>query len=261
MDEKATGERPTATATGGAGGAGGGERRGWWVPRLTRTQVVAAVLCAVLGFGIATQVRQTQTDVLAGMRQDDLVRLLDELTRRNAELDDEQEQLREQLAGLRSSSSSRRAAQEAAEAQAQVQGVLAGTLPVTGPGVVLTIEDPEGGVRAQILVKILEELRNAGAEAIELNGQRLTASSWILDDDVDGVVVDGTPVSPPYEWKAIGGPEDMAVALGIPGGALASVRNAGGEDELEQREDLEITSVRRLEEPRYAEPVAPGDEG
>lgn len=259
MDEKTTGERPAATTTGDAAGR---ERRGWWVPRLTRTQVVAAALCAVLGFGIATQVRQTQTDALAGMRQDDLVRLLDELTRRNAELDDEQEQLREDLADLRSSSSSRQAAQEAAEAQAQVQGVLAGTLPVTGPGIVLTIEDPEGAVRAQTLVTILEELRNAGAEAIELNGQRLTASSWILDDDDgDGVVVDGTPVSPPYEWKAVGGPEDMAVALGIPGGALASVRNAGGEDELEQREELEITSVRRLEEPRYAEPVAPRDDG
>ncbi|WP_418608318.1 DUF881 domain-containing protein [Georgenia sp. SUBG003] len=162
------------------------------------------------------------------MRQDDLVRLLDELTQRNADLTDEQEELRQDLAELRSSTTSRQAAQEAAEVQARARGILAGTLPVHGPGVRVTIDDPSGGVRAQVMVTILEELRNAGVESVELSGQRLTASSWILDDPDGGVVVDGAAVAPPYEWLAIGDPKTLSVALDIPGGALASVRNAGG---------------------------------
>ncbi|WP_448072035.1 DUF881 domain-containing protein [Georgenia yuyongxinii] len=138
------------------------------VPRLTNTQLIVFVLCAALGFGVVVQVRQTNDDALAGMRQDDLVRLLDELTRRNTDLADEQQQLRADLGELRSSSSSREAAAAAAAEQARVQGVLAGTLPVRGPGIRLTIKDPQGGVRAQTLVTILEELRNAGAESVEL---------------------------------------------------------------------------------------------
>lgn len=231
------------------------------VPRLTNTQLIVFVLCAALGFGVVVQVRQTNDDALAGMRQDDLVRLLDELTRRNTDLADEQQQLRADLAELRSSSTSREAAAAAAAEQARVQGVLAGTLPVRGPGIRLTIKDPQGGVRAQTLVTILEELRNAGAESVELSGQRITASSWILDDDVEGVVVDGVTLSPPYEWVAIGDPETMAVALGIPGGALAAVRNAGGEADVDEVEELEITSVRPLEEPEHASPAPANGDG
>lgn len=234
-------------------------RRGTWrsllAPRLTFGHVAVALLCAGLGFAVVAQVRQTQDDVLSGMRQDDLVRLLDELTQRNADLSDEQEELRQDLAELRSSTTSREAAQEAAEVQARTRGILAGTLPVHGPGVRVVIEDPGGGVRAQVLVTILEELRNAGVESVELSGQRLTASSWILDDPDGGVVVDGVEVDPPYEWLAIGDPDTLSVALDIPGGALASVRNAGGEVSVTEEDDIEITATREPAEPEHATPV------
>ncbi|WP_226925118.1 DUF881 domain-containing protein [Georgenia thermotolerans] len=230
-------------------------------PRASARHLLVAVLCAALGFGVVTQIRQTHDDALSGMRQDDLVRLLDELTRRNHELDQEQEQLRSDLAELRSSTSSREAAAKAAAEQARVQGVLAGTLPVQGPGVRVTIQDPAGEVRAQTLVKILEELRNAGAEAVELSGQRLTASSWILDASGEGVVVDGTTVRPPYEWTAIGDPHTISVALDIPGGALASVRNAGGRAQMTESDDLQITAVRELEAPKHATPAPSKDNG
>lgn len=224
------------------------------VPRLRRTHVVAALLCVALGFGVVAQVRQTQGDALSGLRQDDLVRLLDELTQRNAALAEEQDVLRGDLAELRSSSSSRQAAQEAARQQAEVQGILAGTLPVSGPGVLVQIADPGGDVRAHTLVTVLEELRTAGAEAIELSGQRLTAGSWISDDAVDGVVVDGVAISAPYEWRAIGDSGTLQVALEIPGGALASVRNAGGVVTLREEDEVQIHAVRELDAPRYAEP-------
>ncbi|MEE6296019.1 DUF881 domain-containing protein [Georgenia wangjunii] len=223
-------------------------------PRRSAVHVLIVLLCVGVGFALVAQVRHTHDDSLATMRQDDLVRLLDELTERNNNLVLEGNALRRELAELESGSSTRAAAQEAAEQQARVQGILAGTLPVVGPGVALTIHDPGRDVSALTLVNVLEELRNAGAEAIELSGQRLTASSWITGGG-DGVVVTGTEVSPPYVWRAIGDPQTLAVALDIPGGALASIRTAGGTAVLEEHEELEITSVRALTAPEYATPV------
>ncbi|MDD9208285.1 DUF881 domain-containing protein, partial [Georgenia sp. 10Sc9-8] len=233
----------------------------WVRPRLTSPQVLITLVCLLAGFMVAAQVGQADDESLTGMRQDDLVRLLDELNQRNEELADEGQRLREELAELRSSTSSQQSAQEAVEQQAQVYGVLAGVLPVRGPGIELTIEDPGGTVPAQTLVTILEELRNAGAEAVEISGVRLAASSWIVEDDVAGVIVDGHELSPPYRWTAVGGPETLSGALAIPGGALASVRNNGGEAELVESGSVTIHAVRTLEEPEHAEPVEEDGEG
>jgi len=225
----------------------------------TWVHVLIVLLCAAVGFALAVQVRQAQEDTYATMRQDDLVRLIDELGARNRELTEEGVALRRELDDLESGTSSLEAAREAAEQQARVQGILAGVLPVTGPGIEIRVQDPTAQVTAPTFVTVLEELRNAGAEAIELNGQRITASSW-LGTRTGGLVVSGVDIEPPYVWRAIGDPQTLAVALDIPGGALASIRTAGATAEVEQLERVEITSVRELRQPQWATP-APTDEG
>ncbi len=220
--------------------------------------VVIVLLCVALGFALAVQVRQTHEDTYASMRQDDLVRLLDELSVRNRELTEEGLTLRRELAELESGSSSRAAAQEAAAQQAQVQGILAGALPVAGPGIEVVVHDPGAQLTAPTFVTVLEELRNAGAESIELNGQRITASSW-LGTRTGGLVVSGEEITPPYIWRVIGDPQTLAVALDIPGGALASIRAAGAAAEVTQHDRLEITSVRPLSQPEWATPVPVDD--
>lgn len=224
--------------------------------RLSAVHVLIVLLCVGLGFAVVVQLRQSQQDSYATMRQDDLVRLLDELTQRNDELDRERTELRRELAELESGSSNRAAAQQAAEQQAEVQGILAGTLAVEGPGIELTVVDPEGVVSAPTFVNVLEELRASGAEAVELGGQRLTVASWISTGP-EGIVVSGQQLSSPYVWRAIGDPHTLAGALGIPGGALASIRAAGGQAELDEHERIEISSVRELGQPVEATPVPP----
>lgn len=222
--------------------------------RVSGAHALIVLLCVAVGFAVVLQVRQTHEDAYASMRQDDLVRLLDELTTRNRELAEEGLDLRRELAELESGSTSRAAAREAAAQQAKVQGILAGVLPVHGPGVEIAVEDPGRQLGAPTFVTVLEELRNAGAEAIELNGERITASSW-LATGTDGLVVSGVPIEPPYTWLAIGGPQTMATALDIPGGAMAAIRRAGAEVEVTQHEELEITSIRALTRPQWASPV------
>lgn len=217
-----------------------------------RSQVLIGLLCLVLGFALVVQVRQTQGDELAGMRQDDLVRLLDEITQRNEALTEEGEGLRGELAALRSGSDTSRSAEEYLE----VQAILAGTVPVEGPGVVVTVSGTSK-LTARQMVHMLEELRNAGAEAIELSGVRLVAGSYFVDGDGQ-VLVDGVALGDVHEWRVIGNAATIAGALEIPGGALAAFRGADAQVELVERDLVQITAIREPEEPEFASP-APED--
>lgn len=234
-----------------ADGAKPGSRPVRKKPISLRSQLLIGVICVVLGFAIVTQVRQTADDEFAGLRQDDLIRLLDEVTQRNQDLSAEGENLRRDRNALRSGSDAQRLAEE----YQLVLGVLAGTEPVEGPGVVVTIEGVDE-VSAQVMVHMLEELRNAGAEAVELSGQRLTASSSFVDSD-EGVLADGVLLSESMEWRAIGNSQTMAVALDIPGGALAGFRNVGAVVAMEQRDLVQITSIREVREAEFAAPAEP----
>jgi uncharacterized protein YlxW (UPF0749 family) len=225
-------------------------------PRATPAQVLAGVLCAALGFAIAVQVSQSSTDSLSTMRESELVNLLDQTTRQADELQEQVAELDRTRQELQSGSSSREAALEAATRSAAVQGILSGRLPAEGPGITVTISDPSGKVSALTLLNLLEELRNAGAEAVQLGDLRLTASSYVIAAD-QGVEVDGTVLTPPYRWIAIGDASTMATALSIPGGAIAKVQVDGGSATVEQHDEVQVTATRTPSEPEFATPVVP----
>jgi uncharacterized protein YlxW (UPF0749 family) len=228
-------------------------------PRMTRAQVLAGVLCALLGFALVVQVRQAGGTNLSSMRQQDLVRILDEVTNRSDDLADESADLRRERDELLSGSDRRQAALDALRRSAETQGILTGRLPAEGPGVVVMLTEPKGAIKSVTMLNMLEELRNAGAEAIELNGQRITASS-AFTGTAGEIVLDGVSLTAPYAWHVIGDPDTIDVALRIPGGAMAQVRLNGGEGDVEQREKVEITALRVIPDPVYATPVpSPGD--
>lgn len=228
-------------------------------PRATRVQVLVGLLCALLGFAIAVQVRQTDEVGMSTMRQSELVSLLDQTTRQADQLQDQATELERTREELRSGSTSREAALEAATRSAAAQGILSGRLPAEGPGVEITLTEPDGTITAPSLLNMLEELRNAGAEAVQLNDLRLTASSYFLSTD-GGVEVDGRQVTAPYRWVAIGEPQTLATALGIPGGAVSTVQGDGGRAVVRTQDEVQVTATRTAPAPEFATPV-PRDDG
>lgn len=215
-----------------------------------RTKVLIGLLTMLVGFAVVVQVRQTQDDELSSMRQDDLVRLLDEVTQRNEDLAAERSQLRLDRSNLQSGSDQGRYLRN----YATLQSILAGTVPVEGQGVTVRVDDPDHAVTAQDMVHMLEELRNAGAEAIEVSGVRIVAGSYFLDAGGE-LLADGQIITPPYQWSAIGNPDTITGALEIPGGALAGFRNAGATVQMTTSELIQIDSVRSVAPPEFATPV------
>jgi uncharacterized protein YlxW (UPF0749 family) len=140
--------------------------------------------------------------------------------------------------------------------------VLAGTVPATGPGITLTVEDPRGVVRADVLLDALEELRDAGAEAVQLAGSgagpvRVVASTALVDRP-GGVSVDGVPLAPPYTFTVLGDTGTLRSALGIPGGVVATVARVGGTARVDPSTALTVGALRQLATPRYARPATGG---
>lgn len=226
--------------------------QGLWPPRLSRAQLTVAVLLCLLGFGLALQVRSTsENSALRGARQEDLVRILDEVDNRTTRLEDEKQRLEEQRTGLENSSDQAKEARRQTLQKERQLGVLAGTIAAQGPGITLTIKDSGGAVKADLLLDAVQELRAAGAEAIQLNGVRVVASSYFTDTD-SGVRIDGKTVRKPYEFKVIGKPKDLEPALNIPGGVVQSVQNERATVSVRQEEKIVVDALRTSKRPDYA---------
>jgi uncharacterized protein YlxW (UPF0749 family) len=228
-------------------------------PRATRAQVLAGVLCAALGFGFVVQVRQTNTSGLDDLRETDLVRILDDTTERGDRLEEELNSLEATRRELTEGSDSARAAAEAAEQRAQEYGLLAGTLPAHGPGIVATISDPEAAVRSSNLIQLVQELRDAGAEAIQVGNTRIVAET-AFTDTTGAVLVDGATERAPYVVSVIGDPDTLSTALDIPGGVRETLRSAGADLAVRSApgpDGVQVSALHPVSAPQYARPASP----
>jgi uncharacterized protein YlxW (UPF0749 family) len=222
--------------------------------------VIGGALFAVLGWMfVAGVLAEGSDDALASARPDELVQILDSLDAENDRLEQEKRRLAAEIASLTSGSDAAALAQ--ARSRKQSLEVLAGTTKVRGPGVRIVIRDPEGAVDAPQVLDAVQELRDAGAESIEVAERRVVVNTWFANPPEAGtaaVLVSGDLRPAPYTILAIGDPETLATAMEIPGGIADSVRTAGALFEMERRDVLEITSTVPLTTPEYAEPVDQG---
>lgn len=226
---------------------------GLWPPRVTRAQLIAALLLFVLGLGLAIQVRSTSDNsALRGARQEDLVRILDELDNRTQRLEDEKRRLETQRTELENSSDQADEARKQTLQKEQQLGVLAGTVAAEGPGIKITMEDPRGAVEADMMLDAVQELRAAGAEAIQINGVRVVAHTFFTDAPGGGVRVDGKKVAPPYHFKVIGKPQDLEPALNIPGGVVQSLEKEQVTVVVDRADKIVVDALRPQERPDYA---------
>ena len=203
----ATAEPVERTAAGDrVGGSSAGESDVWrraarafLHPKLTGAGAVIAVLVGLLGFALIAQVASNNSgSALNNDRPDDLVRILSDLDSRKDRLDTEITTLQTQQQQLSSGAESKQAALNAATERADELGILAGTLPAVGPGLVVRMGPSTSPISSILVLETIEELRGAGAEAMEISGTnspsvRIIASTWFVEG-TNGVVVDGVPL-------------------------------------------------------------------
>ncbi|WP_328684631.1 DUF881 domain-containing protein [Streptomyces sp. NBC_01261] len=227
--------------------------QGLWPPRVSRAQLIVAVLLFGLGFGLAVQVASNSNSdsALRGARQEDLVRILDELDDRTQRLEDEKQGLQKQRDELENSSDqAEEARKQTAEKEKQL-GILAGTVAAQGPGITMTIDDTKGTVEADMLLDAVQELRAAGAEAIQVNDVRVVANTYLTDSG-KSVSVDGNKINAPYRFKVIGKPQDLEPALNIPGGVVQTLEKEQATVTVGRSAKIVVDALRAAKQPDYA---------
>ena len=226
--------------------------------RMSSAGALIWVLLALFGFTLVVQLRSNDTDEgLASARQEDLVRILSDLEAQDTRLQAEIAALENSQRQLNSGVLGRQAALAEAEKRADELGLLAGTMPGRGPGLQIVV----GGVKASSILNAVQELRGAGGEVMQLAGTtgaavRIVASTYFVDAEGGGIVVDGTRLTGPWTLSVIGPPQTMETALQIPGGVVASVKGDGGSVTMKQRDAVEVTATRRATSLQYARPVS-----
>lgn len=234
----------------------GGAIAGWLRPN--RKQLVWAVALCVVAAAIVIQVQSsTKDDQYAALRRDDLVQLLDGLTTETDQLTAEVAELERTRDALASGADAEAVAAQEAQKRADTLGILAGTVAAVGPGVRITISAPPGALTTDIMLEAIQELRDAGAEVIEINDSiRLVAQSWVGQTQ-EGLVIDDQAVSLPITIDAIGDSHALTEGAKFRGGLVSQVESdrIGGSVDIEQLDEVEITSLATPRTPRYARPA------
>jgi uncharacterized protein YlxW (UPF0749 family) len=214
----------------------------------------------VVGAAGAMQIRINATgDAYASARREDLIQLLDGLSAESRRLEGEIAQLEQTRRNLQSGADTQRIARSEAERHLTELAILAGTAPAEGRGIRMRIADPKAAVDAGVLLDAVEEMRDAGAEVIEVNNTiRVVASTW-FSSDARGLVIDGKAVSRPITLEVIGDPHSLEEAARFRGGIVSEITGPkiGGQVQIDPEDRVVIESLHAPRENQYARPAPP----
>ena len=107
------------------------------------------------------------------------------------------------------------------------------------------------------MLDAIQELRDAGAEVIEINDSiRIVAQSWV-GDSAQGLVIDDQRVELPLVIEAIGDSHSLAEGARFRGGLVSQVESqkVGGSVAIEELDEVSITSLHQTRAPRHAQPA------
>ena len=183
------------------------------VPRRTAGLVL-------LVFGLLVTIAAVQTSRNASANDAGRESLIEQVDLRRQGVSELQKQLdrqQSQVFALQSELNSLATERQATQARLERLGIRTGFGAVSGPGVQVTVNSAPGSagselVRDSDLTLLTDALWAAGAEAISVNGQRLTVLSAFRNVGI-GILVNSQPINPPYVFSVVGNPDTLPANL------------------------------------------------
>ena len=130
------------------------------------------------------------------------------------------------------------------EEQISSKEVLLGTTDVHGEGIIININDGNDLIHQEDIVILLDELKNAGAEAISVNEQRIVSNTYVYCDG-SVILIDGVKIGNPFVIKAIGDSQTIYGAITRNKGYVATLTKDGIQVDVQKSEDIEISKTNK----------------
>lgn len=216
------------------------------------TGLLIAVLCALLAYAYVIQINNKDM-TYETLTETELTRLISETSTQVERLEQRKSELTNQLKSLEDAADKEEQAQRIAQENEETSGILSGRLPAQGKGVVIRISRPQKApIDAATMFNLIEELRNGGAEVIQIDNVRVVTSTYVSETS-SGLVCDGQALAPPYVIKAIGDPSNLANAVNIAGGVGSRLTvKYGANVTVETSDDVKITATQPVMKYKYA---------
>lgn len=221
--------------------------------RAAPNSLSVALVATVLGLLLVVQFRaQTSGNTLDTLTATELTDLVANLNTRN-------DQLRAEIASTRAQLDALTAARARGDTSlGQLQTDLArirawaGLVPVSGPGIQVTVAGPIPGTAVQDL---LNELRNAGAESYAIDGVRIVSGS-VVAGPPGAMSIEDTPLGDPFEVDAIGNAATLTGSLTRAGGIVARLKATfpGVQVTVTPVDRLELPATTRTLVPSHGQP-------
>lgn len=228
---------------------------------------VLGVMCFALTLGICVQIRTVKgnnTTISNNYEENNLraevLRYKEKYENKYKELEKAEEELEKE----RQNATKNDSELEKKEEEITLGNKIIGLTDVTGPGVIVTLSDSKKDSSSVLdpssllvhdvdVLSVVNELKNAGAEAISINDQRLVPTTSI---SCGGNIIDinGEKVGAPFIIKAIGLPEQLA-GLSRQGGYLETLRAYSVEAELKKSNNITIPKYTGVITYKYAQEV------
>lgn len=218
-----------------------------------------AAVSMLMGLMFVSQYRMTQTIAQSNVN----LQRAGDMARELAAAQKERDELREQLEQIQQGDASASAVKDI-----NLLKQRAGLTDVTGPGVVITINDSKVPVKDnenpnlylihdEDILRVLNELRAGGAEAIAVNDQRLLGTSEVRCAGPT-VMVNGKVFGPPFVIKAIGDPKTLSAALTMRGGVVDTLKYWGIELKIQKEEQIVVPAFSGTFREDYVKTTAEG---
>ncbi len=213
--------------------------------------IILMIMCFILGMAVVVQINSVNnngTTISSNSKESDLktqvLKMKEKYERQYNELED----LTKKLEEARQQATSNNSELEELEAKIKQDNLLLGNTNIKGPGITITLTDGKKEltlidsadllIHAENVLAVVNELKNAGAEAISINGERVVNTSAISCDG-NIIIVNGKKVSTPIEIAAIGYAPRLTT-LSRAGGTLENFALDGKGVEIKKPNNIEM---------------------
>lgn len=222
---------------------------------LTITIGIACFVLVMIIFMQFKVVNETDITSIETMREEELKQELANWTNKYEEITERYEEVTKTLENYKQESSSDTETKKNLEEELEKLNLMLGITDVEGTGIIINLDEGENvntKIKAEELMIIVNYLKEAGAEAISINNQRITNSTYIVDID-SFIKINSQRVLAPYTIMAIGDTDYLKSALIGTGGYSEKIKAWGQEINIEEKKKITIPKYDGELETKYIE--------